>query len=202
MGDSFPEARAVQPARGTPGGTSSLVNWARTAKSVALLCFLLPWVTVSCAGQTLVSISGIRLAAGNLTVRNPSTGVTETHGSPELIVLVAALVIALGLLASLIRARRLGALVGLWSCAAAAALLCFEVLIRIPELFRESLAGRTPPAGSFDASLAASTQQLINVNTAPGFWLMICALAAAIGLNWAIQKRAREATREGPSRPA
>ena len=35
-------------------------NLARIAKVLALLFFLLPWVTISCAEQTLVTMSGYR----------------------------------------------------------------------------------------------------------------------------------------------
>ena len=60
-----------------PTGGLPLFNLARGAKGAALLLFLLPWVTVSCAGQDLVSMSGMDLATGTVTVRNPITGATE-----------------------------------------------------------------------------------------------------------------------------
>ena len=48
----------------------------RGSKLLALLFFLLPWVTVSCADQTLVSMSGLDLATGSVTTHNPLTGET------------------------------------------------------------------------------------------------------------------------------
>ena len=52
----------------------SMSNLARAAKVVALLLFFLPWVTVSCAEQTLVTMSGVDLATGSVTMTNPMTG--------------------------------------------------------------------------------------------------------------------------------
>src|SRR6478672_6066101 len=88
------------PAAASPPGlsdTAALARFGRIARSVALLAFLLPWVTVSCAGQTIASVSGVRLATGAVTIRNPMSGAIETHaGSANWAVLVAAAAIVLG----------------------------------------------------------------------------------------------------------
>lgn len=49
-----------------------MTNLARGAKIIALLLFILPWVTISCAEQTLVSMSGVDLASGSVTMNNPA----------------------------------------------------------------------------------------------------------------------------------
>jgi hypothetical protein len=49
-------------------GLLSMSNLGRIAKVVALLLFVLPWVTVSCADQTLVSMTGVNLATGHISM--------------------------------------------------------------------------------------------------------------------------------------
>ena len=52
-----------------------MTNLGRIAKVIALLLFVLPWVTVSCADQTLVSMTGVDLATGHITMAaNPMGG--------------------------------------------------------------------------------------------------------------------------------
>lgn len=76
---------------------------ARAAKIIAVVGFLLPWVTYSCAGQPLATLSGVDLAIGQFTVHNPANGAAEHHSvSPNLWLIAALVVIALGLLAGFI----------------------------------------------------------------------------------------------------
>ncbi len=164
-----------------------LTRIGRIAKSVALLAFLLPWVTVSCAGQKFVSLNGLSLATGSFTARNPSTGVMESHsGSPNLLVLIAALAIAFALFIAFTRSARAGASAGLWSCAAAAALCAFVVLFDVRRQFAAGLQhSRGSDLGqSFDSSLG----QMIKIEPAIGFWIVMIALAAACFADWTIRK--------------
>jgi hypothetical protein len=64
------------------------------AATVALVCFFLPWILVSCGGQPVASFSGWQLAAGG----NVQTGfgAQPVEGSPELFLILLA---ALGCLA-------------------------------------------------------------------------------------------------------
>ena len=77
-----------------------MTNLARGAKIVALLLFILPWVTISCAEQTLVSMSGVDLASGSVTMNNPappgSTAPSPDNpfDQPNMAVIAAALLIA------------------------------------------------------------------------------------------------------------
>jgi len=98
-----------------------LLNIARGLKLVALLCFLLPWITVSCADQTLVSMSGYDLAAGSVTVHNPMTGEVRHPPDaehPEWPVLIAAALIAAALALSFLLARAQAALAAIGALAA------------------------------------------------------------------------------------
>lgn len=165
------------------GSQPSLTNLARAAKLLALLLFVLPWVTVSCGEQTLASMSGIDLASGSATVTNPMTGTAERPpggGQADMFVIAAAILIAASLLATFLLKGRTGAVAAIGGCAAAAVSLCHTVLIRIPAKAQES------PALSGAGAEGMSQQQLaelIRIDVAIGFWLTIAALVAAIVLN-------------------
>ena len=173
--------------RGRPSSVS-LVNVARGLKLLALLLFLLPWVTVSCADQTLVSMSGVDLATGSVTAHNPLTGETRTPpdgGKPDLPVLVAALLIAAALVLGFVVSRSQAALVSIATLAAAAALIGYTVLVRIP--------ARVHAGAAAEASLGMDRMRItdiVRVETAAGFWLTIAVLLAAIVVSWMMQKEA------------
>src|SRR5438270_4864921 len=136
--DGIPgDVPAVEPAVETPtaaiAGDTGLKRFGQIAKTVALLSFLLPWVTISCAGQTVASVSGVRLATGLVSVRNPMNNAMESHnGSPDWLVLLAAAAIAAALAISFVLVARKAATAGLALCAAAALLSIYAVLVRIP----------------------------------------------------------------------
>lgn len=174
-----------------PGGSdrgSLFYNLARGAKLLALLCFFLPWVTVSCAGQELASMSGYELAAGSVTVTNPVSGARETPpgaGERDLPVIVAACLILVGLGATFALARGLGALVGAACAAGAAVLIGFTVLVRLPGKLREGTGGDVGGPGLDQQQIA----EMIRIENAPGFWLTLAALIAAIVLNLLVRSR-------------
>ena len=167
--------------RGRPSAVT-LVNAARGLKLLALLLFLLPWVTVSCADQTLISMSGVELATGSVTAHNPLTGETQTppDGSkPDLPVQVAALLIVVALVLGFVLSRSQAALASITASAAAAALIVYTVLIRIP--------AKVHAGAAAEASLGTDRMQIadiVRVETAPGFWLTLIALLAAIVVSW------------------
>jgi hypothetical protein len=80
---------------------------ARIAKVVAIVGFLLPWVTYSCSGQPLLTATGFDLATGQLAIHNPMNGAIEQHsGAPDVWLTVAGGVIILGLLIGLLGGAR------------------------------------------------------------------------------------------------
>jgi hypothetical protein len=181
-GESAPASAA--PAAPTDN-IPSLANFARIAKTIALLSFLLPWVTVSCAGQPLVSINGLSLISGRMTMRDPMSGAVRTqHGSAEVLILLAVLAIGIALFVSFVLPRRRAALAAIWSSSAALLMIVIEVFVRIPAAVRQS-AARGGRGNRFDPSMDA----MISVNGAIGFWLCVLALAAAIALHWYIRRQ-------------
>ena len=172
---------------GRPSGLS-LMNVARGLKLLALLFFVLPWVTVSCADQTLTSMSGMELATGTVTVHNPLTGETTTPpaaGKPEFPVLIAALLIAAALVLSFVLRRKEAILVSIATLGVAAALISYTVLMRIPT--------RVHAESVTEAAQGMNRMQMddiLRVETAPGFWLTLAALIAAIILTWMASREA------------
>lgn len=169
----------------------SMLNLARIAKIVALLLFVLPWVTVSCADQTLVTMTGIDLATGKVMMTNPMTGVAERPpggGEPDMLVIVGALLILLALVASFVLKRRTAALAAIGGSALAALALGYTVLVRIPGEARTGALsnGGGSSQGMSDAQIA----EMIRVNVEIGFWLVLAALAAAVVLNFLAMKAA------------
>jgi hypothetical protein len=162
----------------------SMSNLARVAKVIALLLFVLPWVTVSCAEQTLISMSGVDLATGTITMTNPVTGVSESPpgaGKGDLLVIAGAVLILLSLAATFVLRSRAGTLAALAGSALAGASLGYTVLVRIPTSAR---AGALTSGGGGGSGMSqAQLAEMVHVNIEIGFWLTLAALAAAIVLD-------------------
>ena len=196
-----PVAPANAPAA-NPGGATSLAtpaNGSRALMVLALLFFLLPWVTVSCADQTLVSMSGLDLARGSVTMHNPMTGEKAqppSGGEADIPVMVGGLLVALALVLSYVMKGRTGTFASMASLAAAAALIIYTVLVRIPDQVREDAARQgapTTPGASVTPGSAGLDQaqiaEMIRVQTEIGFWLTLAAIIGAIVLAWMVARR-------------
>lgn len=186
----------IEPAQGgapaqPSGNGATLFNLARGAKVAALLLFFLPWVTVSCAGQELASMSGYDLAMGSVSVTNPMTGASETPpgaGERDLPVIVAALLIAGALALTFVLGRSLGGLVAAAASAGAGALIAYTVFMRLPARLQQ---GPTPSGDTADAGInQQQIAEMIRIDHAIGFWLVLAALAAAVAFNLMARGRA------------
>ena len=180
----------------------SMTNLARIAKVVALLLFILPWVTISCADQTLVSMTGVNLATGNVTMNNPMTGATASpvganSSIEQYLVIAGAVLILLSLVASFLLKESKGALIGAVTAAAAAICLAYTVLVRIPGAARAdgAMGGAGGPVGA-GGPTPEQIAQMIQVHVQIGFWLLLAALVAAIVLDVLAMKKAAPATVE------
>lgn len=186
LGSDEPPVAAV-PAVSDSSGL--FFNLARGAKLVALLLFFLPWVTVSCAGQELVSMSGYQMATGSISVTNPMTGASETPpdgGESDIPVILAAILIvaAIGLTFALKRGQ--AALAAIGGSAVAAALISYTVFVRVPSEMREGPAIKGADGSGLNTEQLA---EMIKIDIATGFWLTLAALGAAIVLNWLARSR-------------
>ena len=176
------------------GSLFSMSNLARIAKVLALLLFVLPWVTISCAEQPLVSMTGVDLATGHVMMHNPMTGATESPpgaNGGDIWVILAALLIIVGLAASFLLKGKNGLIANMAGAGAAAAALAYTVLVRIPNAAHSGGAGAGPagpaaPGGPSPEQIA----QMIHVDVEIGFWLTLLALIAAIVFDVLAMKKA------------
>src|SRR3954470_24848455 len=114
----------------------SMTNLGRIAKVAALLLFLLPWVTVSCADQTLVSMTGVDLATGHVNMAaNPmggsSVAAPAEHGG-DLFVIIGAVLILAGIAVTFVLRGPRGAMAAAGCAGLAALSLAYTVLVKIP----------------------------------------------------------------------
>ncbi|HMG48070.1 MAG TPA: hypothetical protein VK614_11485 [Allosphingosinicella sp.] len=183
------------------GSLFSMANLARIAKVIALLLFVLPWVTISCAEQPLITMSGVDLATGHVMMHNPMTGATESPpgaSGGDIWVILAALLILAGLAASFVLKGRNGLIANMAGAGLAAAALAYTVLVRIPH---EARSGNAAGAASSGGPSPEQIAQMIQVKVQIGFWLTLLALVAAIVLDVLAMKRsapAAAAVGEGP----
>jgi hypothetical protein len=185
------------------GSLFSMGNLARIAKVVALLLFFLPWVTISCAEQPLLTMSGVDLATGHVMMHNPMTGATESPpgaNGGDMWVIAAALLILAGLAASFLLKGRNGLIANMAGAGLAAAALAYTVLVRIPHSARSGSAGggAVTPGGPSPDQIA----QMIQIKVQIGFWLTLVALIAAIAFDLLAMKKAAPAPAAAAAPPA
>lgn len=190
----LPETTPTSPTPSTQLGGATMFNLARGAKLVALLLFLLPWVTISCAEQTLATMSGYDLATGSVTVHNPMGGGTATPPSsgneqPDVPVLAAGILIVLALGLTFVLKLGQAAMAAMASCAAAIALISYTAFVRVPA---KAVANPSAGAGGDSGGMFNEQQlaEMIRVDYAIGLWLTLGVLAAAIVLNWLARSKA------------
>jgi hypothetical protein len=186
--DPNPSTPSEPPSAGS-GIVLDSFNFARAAKVFALLLFLLPWVTVSCGRAPIATMSGYELATGTVTVHNPMTGQAEhPPGSqgPDIPVLVSALLILAALALGFMLRREVATLAGIAGSAVAAVLISYTVWVRIPGETHSA----PPPGEGTGMFNEQQIAELIRVEVSSGYWLTICALIAAILLNWLARNRA------------
>jgi lysylphosphatidylglycerol synthetase-like protein (DUF2156 family) len=190
--------------------TGTLYNIARGAKAAALLFFVLPFVTVSCAGTTIGQITGMQLATGTVgpigqNMPGAPTGAAAQNSSVDVFALAAALLILAGLAVTFVLARRRASMVAMIFAGLAAVLIAFDVLVRIKSAIGDRLRDSAGAGGGAAPTTDAQGQmqqqfqqqadqvlQQISVNPAIGFWLCMIALIAAIVLFNIVRNRSAD----------
>lgn len=185
-------------------GSTLISNLARAAKILALLLFLLPWVTISCSPQalsqgggpdaaamagagdvTIARATGTQLAMGTVVATNPNPSASpppNPFDRPNYAIMGGALLIMLSLAATFLLKGSRGAIAAAGGCALAAAALCYAMLVQVPAAVRASFAGGGGGAGASPLD-PLELARLIQVKVEIGFWLTIAALVAAVVLN-------------------
>jgi hypothetical protein len=176
----------------------------RGAKGLALACFLLPWVTVSCAGTPLARMTGVQMATGSISpVANPAAGMPGGPQTPSLenftrgaegdiFVIIAAALIVIGLVLLFVLPRRTAAVAGMATAAGAILVAGYDVLIRIKGALTDAFSEGSAASGASgsDRQMEQQLAQMISIDASIGFWLTILALVASIVLLKMVHGRA------------
>lgn len=166
-------------------GILTKLNLGRIAKVLALLLFVLPWVTVSCADQTLVSMTGLDLATGHVSMAAAPMGgpsMTAPTQHPDLFVVLGAVLILLGLVATFVLKGSKGAMVGAAGAALAFLSLAYGVLVEIVGKARAD-ASTSAAGGGAGGPSPEQIAAMIKVDIQIGFYLCLVALAVAVILD-------------------
>jgi hypothetical protein len=175
-------------------GYPSKTNLGRIAKVVALLLFVLPWVSVSCTSHGLdrladlgatptspgdvpiATATGLQLATGSVSYADAAplssaTGeVSKLFDKPNPAVVGAAFLILVSLVASFFVKDVAGAILGMATKALAALALCYGVALEIPS-----------KADALFHRLGGNRMGIeVHVNLQIGFYLCLAALVVAI----------------------
>lgn len=104
---------------------------ARGLLGAVLLCFLMPFLTLTCGGGKLITMNGINMATGtSISSKDPWSGRVKTEKiQPEILVAVAGLaaIAALGLAFASGRSGQLASMLASSACAASLLLTKFKV---------------------------------------------------------------------------
>jgi len=150
-------------------------KWIKVPKGIALLAFLLPWLTVSCQNQPLAKASGIGLAFGHVTTMGEASG---RSGEVNLWLVLAILAIIGGLVLAFMRDR--GAAKISLATSVAAFLLIWIGTGRYSKSALLAEAGRQQGGGDdFGASMGNAMMSAIQINWHFGYYLCLLALVVA-----------------------
>ena len=154
-------------------------KWIRIPKGIALLAFLLPWMTVSCSNQTLVEASGVGLAFGRVTAMGQASQAGD--GAALNIWLILALLAIAGGLAMLFLKGREAAKLVLGTSVAAVAL----IFVGTWRYSKDAIMAEAAKSGS-NGNLDQAALAMIQVHWEIGYWLALLSLIAAAVMAWLV----------------
>ena len=172
---------------------------ARVAKLVALLCFFMPWILVSCSGNEIAHGSGWDMMIGHLHPSDQINGLQTQFGSehsqremdrpaPEIFAIAAFAVIALGLALSFAMKKR-GAAMTMLATSVLGVVLCFGAFAHISAMMNDQFERQENKGhgGENDLrrQLGEQMQSALRIEKQEGFWATIIALVAAAILSGA-----------------
>lgn len=149
-------------------------RWIKIPKAVALLAFLLPWMSVSCSKNTVVSATGFGLTFGKFTSNLPNDALSNGNWNLWLVIALAAIVA--GLVVAFLRRSKIGAALSLATTGAALAFLGLG-MSRYTKTALLEQGSRTPGVAGSEMGQAAAA--MIHVNWHYGLWLAVAALILA-----------------------
>jgi len=135
---------------------------ASPAALVAMVCFFMPWVLVSCGNQPLVSLSGWELTVGTTVTVFGQT--SEVAGSPMLLIVLLA---GLGVFVLMYLFYRTGVLTKLdgWGLVSVGVISLIVLIVTILQRFQE---------------VSERFQEAVQVEYQYGFWGVVLGYAAVI----------------------
>lgn len=179
-------------------------KWIKIPKAIALLAFLLPWMTVSCSGNKLVSATGAGLAFGRFTStldRDAQLASQSPHDINWWLVLAIAAIV-IGLVVALRPASRRNALVVMVTSVAGLLFVWLgtsrygksAILAEISKRRDGERHGLEALSGQIDRTADA----MIQIDWHFGFWLALAALVAAAAMAWLVWS-GRDPAARGPA---
>jgi hypothetical protein len=166
-------------------------KWIRIPKGIALLAFLLPWMTVSCSDQKLVEASGFGLAFGRVTAMGQASQASD-GASMNIWLILALLAIAGGLFLLFTKGRE--AAKPVLGTSVAALLLIIVGTWRYSKDTILAEAAKNDGGAIDQAALA-----MIQVNWHFGYWLALLALIVGAAMAWLVMS-GKEAEAEAKMR--
>lgn len=172
--------------------------WLRISKGIALLAFLLPWVTVSCSGTEIISVSGLNMVTGQISMTNPMSGAAESvgNGSPDLWAVLTLVAVVAGLIVAFLAKPGTTAKAPIVIGTSIVGLIgAIMAVARINTDDIASQAGNTGDMGGMGGNINAS---MITVDYKVGFWLVVLSLIASAVIAALIWKSKGAATQPDP----
>ncbi|MBC9031225.1 zinc ribbon domain-containing protein [Sphingomonas sp. JC676] len=164
-------------------------KWIKVPKIVALLAFILPWMTVSCSGTKLISATGFGLAFGRYTAEVSSERIATASSNavmnPWLILALVAIVV--GLIVSLRSSSKASALFLTAASSAGVALIWLRTMRYSKTTILAEAAKRGRRATGFDPfsdGVDRTAASLIHIEWHFGFYLAVLTLVAAGVMAW------------------
>ncbi len=166
-------------------------KWIRIPKGLALLAFLLPWMTVSCSEQKIAEASGFGLAFGRISAIGQAAQ-TGDGAAMNFWLILALIAIGGGLYLLFTKGREAAKLV-LGTSVAALALILFGTW----RYSKDAILAEAARNGGGDMDRAALA--MIEVDWHFGYWLALLSLIAAAVMAWLVMS-GKEAEAEAKMR--
>lgn len=162
---------------------------ARVGKLVALIGFLLPWVTVSCSGTEILQATGVQLMTGDLEPSGAFAQMEQTQtddAEPSIPVILACAALLIGLGAGVLTKGKTAAAAMLIGAVAAIALSYFAIFNMRAEMTRqgeEAQSQQVEDTPYFSAEqqreLTQAAASAIKIEEEEGYWLTMGAAGIA-----------------------
>lgn len=162
-------------------------KWIKVPKGIALVAFVLPWMTVSCSGTRLISATGFDLAFGHYTAEGPfeRSASVSSDATMNLWLILALAAIVIGLIVSLRPRGKANALVLAAASAAGVALIWLGTMrYSKSALLAEAAKHGRRRLGDLSTGVDRTAASMIQVDWHFGFYLALFALIAAGVMAW------------------